>query len=83
LALRRRAQWLFAARLDGHPFKINGECVKAKAETRGESWHRLIGLDDVVANDRREILLIVEGSKDAWRLCILPMSKVGFRRLAL
>jgi hypothetical protein len=51
-------------RLDGHPFKINGECVKAKAETRGESWHRLIGLDDVVANDRREILLIVEGSKD-------------------
>jgi hypothetical protein len=52
-------------RLDGHPFKINGQCVKAKAETRGESWHRLIGLDDVVANDRREILLIVEGSKDA------------------
>jgi hypothetical protein len=52
-------------RLDGQPFKINGECVKAKAETRGESWHRLIGLDDVVANDRREILLIIEGSKDA------------------
>jgi hypothetical protein len=51
-------------RLDGHPFKINGERVKAKAETRGESWHRLIGLDDVVANDRREILLVVEGSKD-------------------
>ena len=51
-------------RLDGHPFKINGECVKAKAETRGESWHRLIGLDDVVANDHREILLVVEGSKD-------------------
>ena len=52
-------------RLDGHPFKINGKCVKVKAETRGESWHRLIGLDDVVANDRREILLVVEGSKDA------------------
>jgi hypothetical protein len=26
--------------------------VKAKAETRGEAWHRLIGLDDVLANDR-------------------------------
>jgi hypothetical protein len=51
-------------RLDGHPFKITGERVKAKAETRGEPWHRLIGLDDVVANDRREILLVIEGSKD-------------------
>jgi hypothetical protein len=52
-------------RLDGQPFQINGERVKVKAETRGESWHRLIGLDDVLANDRRDILLIVEGSKDA------------------
>jgi hypothetical protein len=51
-------------RLDGHPFKINGERVKAKAETRGEPWRRLIGLDDVVANDRREILLVIEVSKD-------------------
>jgi 5S rRNA maturation endonuclease (ribonuclease M5) len=69
---RNAACWRFGdarngclRRLDGHPFKINGERVKAKAETRGESWHRLIGLDDVVASDRREILLIVEGSKDA------------------
>jgi hypothetical protein len=52
-------------RIDGEPFHINGECVKAEAETRGKSWHRLIGLDDVVANDRRDILLILEGSKDA------------------
>jgi hypothetical protein len=52
-------------RIDCEPFLINGESVKAQAETRGESWHRLIGLDDVVANDRRDILLIPEGSKDA------------------
>ncbi len=52
-------------RLDGQQFKINGQCVKAEAETRGYAWHRLIGLDDVLANDRREILLIIEGSKDA------------------
>jgi hypothetical protein len=69
---RNAACWRFGdarngclRRLDGHPFKINGERVKAKGETRGDSWHRLIGLDDVVANDRREILLIIEGSKDA------------------
>jgi hypothetical protein len=52
-------------RLDGQPFKINRQCVKAEAETKGESWHRLIGLDDVVENDRREILMTPEGSKDA------------------
>jgi hypothetical protein len=52
-------------RVDGEPFRINGESVKAEAETRGTKWHRLIGIDDVVANDRRDILLIPEGSKDA------------------
>jgi hypothetical protein len=52
-------------RLDGQPFEINGERVKAEAETRGDAWHRFIGLDDVLANNRREVLLIVEGSKDA------------------
>ena len=52
-------------RLDGEPFRINGESVKAEAETRGIAWHRLIGLDDVAANDRHDILLIPEGSKDA------------------
>jgi hypothetical protein len=52
-------------RIDGEPFKIRGERAKAEAETSGKSWHRLIGLDDVVANDRRDILLTPEGSKDA------------------
>jgi len=52
-------------RIDGKPFRINGESVKAEAETRGESWHCLIGLDDVVANERRDVLLIPEGTKDA------------------
>src|SRR5260370_39398933 len=51
-------------RLDGQPFDINGQRVKAEAETSGEAWHRLIGLDDVLANDRYEILLTPEGSKD-------------------
>ena len=52
-------------RLDGQPLEIKGQRVKAEAETKGESWHRLIGLDDVLANDRREILLTPEGRKDA------------------
>jgi hypothetical protein len=52
-------------RLDGRQFKINGQRVKAEAETRGYAWHRLIGLDDVFTNDHRKVLLIIEGSKDA------------------
>jgi hypothetical protein len=52
-------------RIDGQPFKIRGELVKAEAETSGKCWHQLIGLEDVLANDRREVLLIIEGSKDA------------------
>jgi hypothetical protein len=52
-------------RLDGQPLEINGKPVKAEAETRGEAWHRLIGLDNVLANDYREILLTPEGGKDA------------------
>ena len=52
-------------RIDGEPFRINGDCVKAEAETHGESWHRLIGLADVRANDRPDMLLTPEGSKDA------------------
>jgi hypothetical protein len=52
-------------RIDGEPFRINGERVKAEGENHGNSWHRLIGLDDVVENNRREILLTPEGTKDA------------------
>ena len=69
---RRVACWRFGdkrngclRRLDGHPLEINGERVKAEAVTRGGAWHRLIGLDDILANDRRDILLTPEGSKDA------------------
>src|SRR6266446_2193166 len=51
-------------RIDGQPFKIRGKCVKAEAETNRQAWHRLIGLNDVVANDRRNILLMPEGTKD-------------------
>jgi hypothetical protein len=52
-------------RLDGKPFQIKGQRVKSESETRGEAWHRLIGLDDVNTNDRVDVLLVIEGSKDA------------------
>ena len=72
-ATRRNCQcWRFGdsrnasfRRLDGESFHINGELVKAESETCGDSWHCLIGIDDVVANDRHDVLLTPEGSKDA------------------
>jgi hypothetical protein len=35
------------------------------SHTRGATWHGLIGLSDLVENDRREAWLVIEGSKDA------------------
>ena len=56
MAHRRSIQW--------HTRKLNSAKYK-RADTSGEAWHRLIGLQDVVRNDRREVLLALEGSKDA------------------
>ena len=36
-----------------------------RADNRGGDWHKLIGLDDVVQNDRWYVILVIEGSKDA------------------
>jgi hypothetical protein len=53
-------------RLDGKKWKMKtGEQIKAFSDTEGAEWHRLIGLDDVVRNDRPYALLTIEGSKDA------------------
>jgi hypothetical protein len=52
-------------RLDGEPFRINGQRVKAEAETKGNAWHQLIGLADVVEHDRRFVIFVLEGSRDA------------------
>src|SRR5262249_38448373 len=35
------------------------------ADNEGDEWHKLIGLEDVVRHDRRDVLIALEGSKDA------------------
>ncbi len=52
-------------RIDGKPFRISKSPVKAESKTRGEDWHRLIGLDEAIQAGRRWVVLILEGSKDA------------------
>lgn len=51
--------------LDGHSLSICGDSVKAEPTTRGDDWHRLIGLSDVVNGERDDVILLPEGSKDA------------------
>ena len=70
-------------RINGEPFYINGERVKAEAGTRGEAWHRLIGLADIAENDRREILLTPEGSKDALAAFHLAHSEDRLREVGV
>jgi hypothetical protein len=36
-----------------------------RADNSGPDWHKLIGLDDVVQNDRRNVVFVIEGNKDA------------------
>jgi hypothetical protein len=70
-------------RIDGEPFHINGDRVKAETENHGNSWHRLIGLDDVVENNRREILLTPEGSKDALAALHLAEAEATLREVGV
>ena len=59
-----------------------------RADNSGSDWHRLIGLNDVVHNDRRRIIFVIEGSKDALvaaelaRRCGILAKWESFSRLA-
>jgi Toprim-like len=56
--------WRFGDESNGTTRRIDGRKWN-RADNIGEDWHRLIGLDDVVRNDRKHVLFVIEGSKDA------------------
>jgi hypothetical protein len=49
-----------------------------RADNSGAAWHRLVGLQDVVRNNRRQVLLVIEGSKD-----VLATAEIAHRLGAL
>jgi hypothetical protein len=57
-------EWRFGDESNGTTRKFSYPKYK-RADNSGDEWHKLIGLDDVVRNDRREVLFVIEGSKDA------------------
>jgi hypothetical protein len=36
-----------------------------RADTKGDDWHKLTGLQDVVEHERPQVVFVIEGSKDA------------------
>jgi hypothetical protein len=57
-------QWRFGDENNGTTRRFDTRKWK-RADNSGPDWHRLIGLNDVVHNDRRRIIFVIEGSKDA------------------
>jgi hypothetical protein len=86
--------WRFADESNGTTRRLDGRKWNL-ADNSGSDWHKLIGLDDVVRNDRKHVFFVIEGSKDAlaaaefaYRLGILPQIGIvcalgsGYRPIA-
>jgi hypothetical protein len=78
----RSNRWRFGDRTNGTTRNLRGRRF-VRSENKGADWHKLIGLADVVANDRPFVILVTEGSKDGVaglelaNRAGLPLSKVG------
>jgi hypothetical protein len=57
-------EWRFGDESNDTTRKLDWPNYK-RADTTGPDWHRLIGVNDVVRGDRRQVLLAIEGSKGA------------------
>src|SRR5215475_6039100 len=57
-------QWRLGDKNNGSTRRLDNRKWR-RADNSGDAWHKLIGLDDVVQNDRRRVIFVIEGSKDA------------------
>jgi Toprim-like len=64
LSFPNHGLWRYGDDHNGSTRSLNGRKY-IRADNRGEDWHRLIGLRDVVENVRRYVIFVLEGSKDA------------------
>src|SRR5262245_7518469 len=63
--------WRFGDRANGTTRALNGKKF-VRSDNRGADWHKLIGLADVIEHDRRFVIFVLEGSKDA--LAVLELA---------
>jgi hypothetical protein len=61
---RNSCCWRFGDRANGTTRALNGKKF-VRSDKRGADWHKLIGLADVIEHDRRFVIFVLEGSKDA------------------
>jgi hypothetical protein len=65
--------WRFGDENNGTTRRLDGRKF-TRADNSGADWHKLIGLADVVRHDRKYVLFVIEGSKDA-----LAAAELAFR----
>jgi hypothetical protein len=61
---RNSCYWRFGDRANGTTRALNGKKF-VRSDNKGADWHKLIGLADVVEHDRRFVIFVLEGSRDA------------------
>jgi hypothetical protein len=61
---RNSRYWRFGDRANGTTRALNGKKF-VRSDNKGADWHKLIGLADVVEHDRRFVIFVLEGSRDA------------------
>jgi hypothetical protein len=60
-----RKNWRLGDRANGCTRALNPHSNFKRADHSGEDWHKLIGLADVIENNRQYVIFVLEGSKDA------------------
>src|SRR5947207_1238652 len=59
-----RDHWRFGDEHNGSTRRLDGRKWN-RPDTKGDDWHRLTALSDVIRNDRKRVLFVLEGTKDA------------------
>ena len=65
--------WRFGDENNGTTRRLDGRKF-TRADNSGADWHKLIGLADVVRHNRKDVLFVIEGSKD-----VLAAAELAFR----
>jgi hypothetical protein len=75
LQLTDNGKWRFGDANNGCSRSFRNRKWK-RCDTSGSNWHKLAGLQDVVAKDRKQVAFVLEGSKDALAVAEL-LNRVG------
>ena len=60
-----RKNWRLGDHANGCTRALNPHSNFKRADNSGDDWHKLIGLTDVIQNNRQYVIFVLEGSKDA------------------